>query len=96
VGAGAGALVGKFSDMGINDDFLREVGQSLDKGGAAVGMLVRKITTDKVIERLEPFREKGRVIHTSLSHEAEAQLKEFLEQKIVPLHKQDQLGGGRT
>lgn len=96
VGAGAGALVGKFSDLGINDDFLREVGQSLDKGGAAVGMLVRKITTDKVIERLEPFREKGRVIHTSLSREAEAELKAFLEQKIAPLQKQDQLGGGRT
>lgn len=95
VGAGAGALVGKFSDMGINDDFLREVGQSLDKGGAAVGMLVRKITTDKVIERLEPFREKGRVIHTSLSREAEAELKLFLEQKVAPLQKQDQLGGGR-
>lgn len=95
IGAGAGALVGKFSDMGIDDDFLREVGSSLDKGGAAVGMLVRKITTDKVIERLEPFREKGRVIHTSLSHEAEAELKQFLE-RIPPLHKpHDQLGGGR-
>lgn len=95
VGAGAGALIGKFSDLGINDDFLRDVGQSLDKGGAAVGMLVRKITTDKVLERLEPFREKGRVIHTSLSHEAEAQLKAFLE-SVPPLHlPHDQLGGGR-
>ncbi|MDX5351180.1 MAG: DUF1269 domain-containing protein [Paracoccaceae bacterium] len=95
VGAGAGALVGRFSDIGIDDDFLRDVGQSLDKGGAAVGMLVRKITTDKVYDRLEPFREKGRVIHTSLSNEAEARLKAFLE-KIPPLHKpQDQLGGGR-
>ena len=95
VGAGAGALMGKFSDFGINDDFLRDVGQSLDKGGAAVGMLVRKLTADKVYERLEPFREKGRVIHTSLSHEAEARLKQFLE-KIPPLHQpQDQLGGGK-
>lgn len=95
VGAGVGALAGKFSDFGINDDFLRDVGQSLDKGGAAVGMLVRKITTDKVLERLEPFREKGRVIHTSLSREAEAELKEFLE-LIPPMHlPHDQLGGGR-
>lgn len=95
VGAGAGALIGKFSDYGIDDGFLRDVGHSLDKGGAAVGMLVRKITTDKVLERLEPFREKGRVIHTSLSHEAEARLKEFLE-KVPPLHfTPDQLGGGR-
>jgi uncharacterized membrane protein len=96
VGAGAGALLGKFRDYGINDDFLRDVGASLDRGGAAVGMLVRKLTADKVYERLEPFREKGRVIHTSLSHEAEARLKAFLE-KIPPLHKpHDQLGGGRT
>lgn len=95
VGAGAGALAGKFSDIGIDDGFLRDIGKSLDKGGAAVGMLVRKITTDKVLEQLEPFREKGRVIHTSLSHEAEAKLKAFLE-KIPPMHlPQDQLGGGR-
>ncbi len=95
VGAGTGALIGKFSDIGIDDEFLRDVGHSLDKGGAAVGMLVRKITTDKVYEKLEPFREKGRVIHTSLTHESEARLKEFLE-KVPPMHKpQDQLGGGR-
>jgi uncharacterized membrane protein len=60
-----------------------------------VGLLVRKLTTDKVLERLEPFREKGRVIHTSLTHEAETRLKAFLE-KFPPLHQpQDQLGGGR-
>jgi uncharacterized membrane protein len=95
VGAGAGALAGKFSDIGINDDFLRDVGNSLDKGGAAVGLLIRKITTDKVLERLESFREKGRVIHTSLDHEAEARLKAFLE-KVPPMQwPQDQLGGGR-
>lgn len=95
VGAGAGALAGKFSDIGIDDTFLRDIGQSLDKGGAAVGLLIRKLTTDKVLERLEPFREKGRVIHTSLSHDAEARLKTFLE-KVPPLHlPQDQLGGGR-
>jgi uncharacterized membrane protein len=95
VGAGAGALAGKFSDIGINDQFLRDIGQSLDKGGAAVGMLVRKVTADKVLEKLEPFREKGRVIHTSLSREAEEKLKAFLE-KVPPLHlPHDQLGGGR-
>jgi uncharacterized membrane protein len=95
VGAGAGAIAGKFSDMGIDDDFLRDVGHSLDKGGAAVGLLVRKMTPDKVLAELEPFREKGRVIQTSLSHEAEGKLRAFLE-KVPPLHfPADQLGGGR-
>ena len=95
LGAGAGALAGKFTDIGIEDAFLRNVGQSLDKGGAAVGLLVRQLTVDKVLERLEPFREKGRVMQTSLSNEAEAKLKTFLE-KITPLSQtSDQLGGGR-
>jgi len=96
IGAGAGAIAGKFSDMGIDDDFLCDVGHSLDKGGAAVGLLVRKMTPDKVLAELEPFREKGRVIHTSLSHEAEAKLRSFLERQVPPLHlPHDQLGGGR-
>jgi uncharacterized membrane protein len=95
VGAGAGALAGKFTDIGIDDDFLRNIGQSLDKGGAAVGVLVRKMTPDKVLERLEPFRHKGRVMHTSFTRETEAKLKEFVE-KIPPLGQpSDQLGGGR-
>lgn len=95
VGAGAGALVGKFSDLGIDDGFLRDIGKSLDKGGAAVGLLVRKMTQDKVLERLEPFRAKGRVMQTSLSHEAEAKLRVFLE-NVPPLGMpSDQLGGGR-
>lgn len=96
VGAGAGALAGKYSDVGINDDFLRSVGQSLDRGGAAVGLLVRKMTADKVLERLSVFRAKGRVIQTSLSHEAEAKLRAMLEE-VKPMGSADpQLGGGRT
>ena len=95
VGAGAGALAGKFSDIGIDDNFLRNIGKSLDKGGAAVGLLVRKMTADKVLERLAPFGKKGRVMQTSLSHEAEARLKAFLEETQPMGLPSDQLGGGR-
>jgi uncharacterized membrane protein len=96
IGAGTGALMGKFSDIGIDDDFLRNIGQSLDKGGAAVGVLVRKMTPDKVLDRLEPFRSKGRVLHTSLSKEAEAKLKVLMEQ-VTPMGSAiPQLGGGRS
>jgi uncharacterized membrane protein len=95
VGAGAGALSGRLSDIGINDDFLRDVGKSLDKGGAAVGVLIRKMTADKVLERMEAFRAKGRVIQTSLSKDADAALRGLFE-KIKPIAPTaDQLGGGR-
>ncbi|MGQ0567668.1 MAG: DUF1269 domain-containing protein [Gemmobacter sp.] len=95
VGAGAGAIAGKLSDIGINDDFLRNVGESLDKGGAAVGVLLRKMTADKVIERLETFRAKGRIVQTSLSHEAEERLRAVLEPHEGLGLPSDQLGGGK-
>ncbi len=84
VGAGAGALAGRATDIGINDDFLRDVGASLDKGGSAVCVLVRKMTTDKVAERLTRFRARGRVIQTSFSKEQEDKLRALLE-KTTPL-----------
>lgn len=96
VGAGAGALAGRASDIGIDDEFLRNVGASLDKGGSALCVLVRKMTADKVLARLEAFRESGRVIQTSLDAAAEARLRAFLD-RVTPLAPTaDQLGGGRA
>ncbi len=96
VGAGAGALTGRMTDIGINDAFLADVGRSLDKGGSAVAVLIRKMTTDKVMARIEAFRSKGRVIQTSFSAEQEAKLKAMLEKVNTLGLPADQLGGGRT
>jgi uncharacterized membrane protein len=41
-GAGAGALSGKFTDIGINDQFMKDMGETLTDGGAAVCVLLRK------------------------------------------------------
>ena len=95
VGAGAGALAGRAADIGINDDFMRDMGQSLEKGGSAVCVLVRKMTADKVLERLSAFRARGRVVQTSLSHNAEQQLRGMLETTQTLGLPADQLGGGR-
>ena len=95
VGAGAGALAGRAADIGINDDFMRDMGKSLDRGGAAVCVLVRKMTADKVLERLSAFKARGRVVQTSLSHDAEAQLRGLLETTQSLGLPADQLGGGR-
>jgi uncharacterized membrane protein len=96
VGAGAGALAGRATDIGINDDFMRDVGASLDRGGSALCALVRKMSADKVLARLEAFRHKGRVIQTSLSADTDAKLKAFLEKQAPLGQPSDQLGGGRT
>ncbi|EGV18164.1 DUF1269 domain-containing protein [Thiocapsa marina] len=79
VGAGAGALSGKFSDIGINDDFMKGLAQNFQPGCSAVFILVRKVTADKVLDGLAEFKGKGKVLQTSLEKDQEESLKAFLE-----------------
>ena len=73
IGAAIGGLSGAMSDYGIDDTFIKEVGNSIQPGTSAIFVLVREATADKVIEQLKPYH--GKIIHTSLSAENEAQLK---------------------
>jgi uncharacterized membrane protein len=77
VGAASGALGGALTDLGIEDPFLRDVGGSLDGGGAALAVLLRKFTADRVIDRLQPMG--GHILQTSLPHDIEARLRDRLE-----------------
>jgi uncharacterized membrane protein len=79
VGAGAGALSGKLSDIGVNDEFMKQLAQDFKPGCAAVFVLVRKATGDKVMEELKAFHGKGKVLKTSLNKDEEAALREVLE-----------------
>lgn len=79
LGAGAGALSGALTDIGVNDDFMRGLGRTLTPGTAAVFLLTRKFTADKVIARLGAFRAKGHVLKTSLTRDDEASLRAALE-----------------
>ncbi len=79
VGAGAGALSGRFTDLGINDQFMKELAASFQPGCAAIFILVRKATADKVLEGLEQFKGKGKVIQTSLTKDDDTTLRAFIE-----------------
>ena len=78
VGAGAGALSGKLSDIGINDTFMKELGETIHPGTSALFILVRKVTPDKVLDQLKEF--KGKVLKTSLTADKEEALRKVLEQ----------------
>ena len=78
-GAGVGAMAGAVSDVGIDDDFMRNLGKSLKPGSSAVFFLTRKFSADKVIERLGKIGAKGQVLQTSLSQDAEAGLRAALQ-----------------
>ena len=59
VGAGSGALSGKLADIGINDRFMKDLSATLTPGSAALFVLVRRSTPDKVLEGLRPFAGNG-------------------------------------
>ena len=76
VGAGAGALSGKLADIGINDQFMKDLGETFKPNTSALFVLVRKATPDKVLEGLKKF--KGTVIQTSLTKDKEEELQKVL------------------
>jgi uncharacterized membrane protein len=80
VGATAGALTARFKDIGVNDQVMRDIGQSMKPGSSALFVLVRRATVDKVLDGLKTFAGKGKVFQTSLSKDDEATLREALEQ----------------
>jgi uncharacterized membrane protein len=77
MGAGAGALSGKLRDIGISNNFMKELGETLTPGSSALFVLIRKATPEKVLEQLKQF--KGRVVQTSLTAEKESELRAALE-----------------
>src|SRR6476620_3696338 len=76
VGAAAGALGGSLADVGIQDAKMKEAAQALKPGEAGLFLLIRKMTTDKVLADLEGVG--GTVISTSFDHAKEDALKAAL------------------
>ena len=60
IGAGAGALSGLFSDVGINDRFIKELAENFKPGCSAVFILLRKVTGDKVLAEPRVFGARAR------------------------------------
>ena len=73
IGAVTGAIAGKFTDIGIDDDFIKEVGATIQPGQSALFLLIEKWTEDKVLPELAGHQ--ATILRTNLSKEAEAKLK---------------------
>src|SRR3954462_13815437 len=76
VGAAAGGASGAMTDLGVDDKFMKDLGTNLEEGGAAVIVLIRKSTPDKVLPRIKEYG--GHLLQTSLSQEAEDSLRAAL------------------
>jgi uncharacterized membrane protein len=79
-GALGGAIGGKFTDVGVDDKFIKEVGEKIEPGHSALFLLVTRSTPDKVLPELSSFN--ATVIQTSLSNEDEARLRAAFEVEV--------------
>ena len=73
IGAATGALAGGMTDVGVDDKFIKEVGEKIEPGHSALFLLVIDSTPDKVMEGLQGFNPT--VYQTSLSEEEDAKLR---------------------
>ncbi|MDF2811193.1 MAG: hypothetical protein K0S56_2224 [Microvirga sp.] len=76
LGAASGALGGKLSDSGINDQFMKDAAGALQPGTAGLFLLIRKMTTDKVLADLKGVG--GVLMQTSFDETKEAALRDAL------------------
>lgn len=77
IGAATGALAGKASDYGIEDDFMKRLAEQMKPGSSAIFTLTRKVTADKVVPELAKYG--GNVLRTSLAKGAEEKLEAALQ-----------------
>jgi uncharacterized membrane protein len=84
LGAASGAVSGALTDLGISNKFMKDTAAAIQPGTAALFVLVRKVTADKVLEGLKG--EGGTVLKTSLDHTKETALQAALAgvQSAVP------------
>jgi uncharacterized membrane protein len=80
-GAGAGALGGALSDYGIDDDFIKRMGETIGSDSSALFVLFKKVTLDRVLPEFNRYQ--GTVLKTSLSDEQETKLRDALSRHLA-------------
>jgi uncharacterized membrane protein len=74
IGAATGALMGHWTDYGIDDKFAKEIQAKLGPGKVALVLLVRDATYDRVIAEMKKENFGGELIQSNLSDEDEKKL----------------------
>lgn len=75
VGGLAGALAGKFTDIGIDDDFIHDVGKQIAPDSSALFLLIDGWEDSKALRLLADF--DAEIIRTTMPADEEARLRAF-------------------
>jgi uncharacterized membrane protein len=79
-GGASGALYGRLVDIGLNDDWVRQMADWIDPGTSALLLLVQEARLGEVLGELRRF--EGHVVTTTLPDEVRAQLEDALRDQI--------------
>jgi uncharacterized membrane protein len=80
IGAGMGALTGSMTDVGIDEDFIKQVREKVTEGTSALFALTSGATApDKVIDELKQY--DFEIISTNLPEDQENKLREAFAQE---------------
>jgi uncharacterized membrane protein len=81
VGAAVGKIIKLVEKIGIKEDFINDVADTLTPDSSAIFVLVSKGLSDQVAQELKKFSAK--LLRTSLSPKNEQELNEILQQNIT-------------
>jgi uncharacterized membrane protein len=81
VGAAVGKIVHLVEKIGIKDDFVKGIADTLTPDSSAIFVVVSKGLSDEVAKELSRF--SGTLLRTSLSPENEEELKKILQQNVT-------------
>jgi uncharacterized membrane protein len=82
IGAAMGALSGSLVDVGINDDFIKQVREKVTPGTSALFLLTSGAVRDRIADAVKGM--EFEIIATNLSQEEEAKLKAAFEDEYEP------------
>jgi len=78
-GAGVGATIGALLDLGINDQFMKDLGATLKPGTSALFLLGNQAQLGKLGDELGPLLRGCTILHTTVNPEREAEIRKLLE-----------------
>ena len=83
VGATVGAAAAVLGDAGIDDNFMKELAETLQPQSSALFVVVRNTKPELLLERLQPFAGQCRILQSTMSPENETRLRALLEKSIL-------------
>lgn len=91
-GAAVGAAAAAFGDAGIDDAFMKSLGETLTPGSSALFVVVRKSRPERIellLERLKPFAGRCKILQCNMPADNEVMLRNLLEGEVSRLQSAD-------